>query len=78
MKKDNELLNLTPSETITLTRRLRDAGFDEKQAETVVRILSGAHLDATLAAIDSKFDRLIWMTGLALVLSAVNFFLLFF
>lgn len=60
----------------TAIRRLRDAGFDQKQAETVVRVLLDANLDATFAAIDAKCDRLIWMTGIALVLSAINFILL--
>ena len=29
-------------DTLDATRRLRDAGFDERQAETVVRVLSDA------------------------------------
>lgn len=57
-------------------RRLRDAGFDDKQAETVVRVLLDANLDATFAAIDAKCDRLVWMTASALVISAINFILL--
>lgn len=47
-------------DTLDATRRLRDAGFDEKQAETVVRVLSDAqsslvtrdHFDAKLKQLE--------------------------
>lgn len=63
-------------------RRLRGAGFDEKQVETVVRVLSDAQANlltrATCAEISAKFDKLIWMAGITLVLYVVNFAKLFF
>lgn len=49
-------------DTLEATRRLRDAGFDEKQAETVVRVLSEAqdrlvtreHFDSKLESIELR------------------------
>ncbi|MDD5296801.1 MAG: hypothetical protein PHU46_07805 [Rhodocyclaceae bacterium] len=68
-------------DTLDATRRLRDAGFDEKQAETVVRVLSEAqerlvtreHFDAQFALLESKFDKLQWMLGAVLALAVANF-----
>ena len=53
-------------DTLEATRRLRDAGFDEKQAEVVVRVLSDAqeriitreHFDSRLEALDSRLEAL--------------------
>jgi hypothetical protein len=49
-------------DTLSITRRLRDAGFDEKQAESVVRVLAEAqeslvsrsHFDAKLEALELR------------------------
>ena len=49
-------------DTLDATRRLRDAGFDEKQAEAVVRVLSESqdklvtreHFDARLEALELR------------------------
>lgn len=68
-------------DTLDATRRLRDAGFDEKQAETVVRVLSDAqddlvtksYLDTKLAPIHTDLALLKWMLGILMagVLSLV-------
>lgn len=58
-------------DTMDGARKLREAGFDEKQAETVVRVLASAqedlvsreHFDARMSLIDAKFDKLNWMIG---------------
>ncbi len=68
-------------DTLDATRRLRDAGFDEKQAETVVRVLSDAqsnlvtreHFDSKMDVIDAKFDKLTWMMGVLIAIAAANF-----
>ena len=50
-----------PFDTLDATRRLRDAGFDEKQAETVVRILSDTQSNlVTREHLDTKFEQLEW------------------
>ncbi len=49
-------------DTLEFTRKLRDAGFDEKQAETVVRVLAESqeklvtreHFDAKLEALELR------------------------
>lgn len=68
-------------DTLDATRRRRDAGFDEKQAETVVRVLSDAqgdlvtksYLDAKLVPILTDLALLKWMLGILMagVLSLV-------
>ena len=68
-------------DTLDFTRRLREAGFDEKQAETVVRVLSDAqdrlvtreYFDARMAVVDAKFDKVTWMLGAVLALAIANF-----
>ena len=53
-------------DTLEATRRLRDAGFDEKQAETVVRVLSDAqdrlvtseHFDNKMQSFDAKIEAM--------------------
>ena len=55
-------MSILTFDTLDATRRLREAGFDEKQAETVVRVLSDAqdrlvtreHFDAKLEAIELR------------------------
>jgi hypothetical protein len=61
-------------DTLDATRRLREAGFDEKQAETVVRVLSDAQDRlVTREHFDAKFDKLQWMLGIVIALAAANF-----
>ncbi|MEI7614180.1 MAG: hypothetical protein WCK63_14870 [Betaproteobacteria bacterium] len=61
-------------DTLEATRRLRDAGFDEKQSETVVRVLSDAQSQlVTREHFDAKFALLQWMLGAVLVLAIANF-----
>ncbi|MDP2751751.1 MAG: hypothetical protein Q8O31_03990 [Rhodocyclaceae bacterium] len=63
-------------DTLSFTRRLREAGFDERQAETVVRVLADAqdkvvtkeYLDFKLEAVMSELKLVKWM--LALVVAA--------
>jgi len=46
-------------DTLEATRRLRDAGFDEKQAEVMVRVLSDAQSQlVTRGYFDSKLESL--------------------
>lgn len=68
-------------DTLTFTRKLRDAGFDEKQAEMVVRVVADAqeklvtreHFDSKMSIMDAKFDKLTWMLGAVLGLAIANF-----
>ena len=63
------------------TRKLRDAGFDEKQSKTVVRVLADAqdslvtreHFDFKFSLIDAKLHKLSWMLAAVLALAAANF-----
>lgn len=68
-------------DTLTATRHLRDAGFDEKQAETVVRVLADAQLglvsrehfdartEALLAPIRADLLVLKWASGVNALLA---------
>ena len=61
-------------ETLDATRKLRDAGFDEKQAETVVRVLSEAQSNlVTREHFDAKFALMQWMLAALLALAIANF-----
>lgn len=65
--------------------KLRAAGFDEKQAEAVVRVVAEAqshlvtreHFDTRLALLETKFeakfDRLSWMMGILIAIAVANF-----
>ena len=56
-------------DTLDATRKLRDAGFDEKQAETVVRVLADAQSNmVTREHFDTKFALLQWMLTAVLAL----------
>lgn len=56
-------------DTLDATRKLRDAGFDEKQAETVVRVLADAQSNmVTREHFDAKFALLQWMLTAVLAL----------
>lgn len=72
-------------DTLDFTRRLREAGFDERQAEAVVRIMADAqstlvtreHFDAKMETLetrlDAKIDKLSWMMGILIALAVANF-----
>ena len=68
-------------DTLEFTRKLRDAGFDEKQAETVVRVLADAqerlvtreHFDAKIELLRMENSHTRWMIGALIALSAANF-----
>ncbi len=52
-------MSILTFDTLEATRRLRDAGFDEKQAETVVRVLSDAQDRlVTSEHFDTKFESM--------------------
>jgi hypothetical protein len=72
-------------DTLDFTRRLREAGFDERQAESVVRVIADAqstlvtreHFDARTETLevrlDAKIDKLSWMMGILIALAIANF-----
>jgi hypothetical protein len=68
-------------DTLEGAAKLRAAGFDEKQAEAVVRVLAEAqanlvtreYADAKFAVVEAKMDKLAWMTGVVIALAAANF-----
>jgi len=68
-------------DTLDATRKLRDAGFDEKQAETVVRVLAASqeslitreHFDAKFGLIEAKMDKISWMISAVIAIAAANF-----
>ncbi len=68
-------------DTLHFTRKLRDAGFDEKQAEAVVPVVADVqdklvttdHFDSKMSVIDTKFDKMTWMLGAVLGLAIANF-----
>jgi hypothetical protein len=72
-------------DTLDFTRRLREAGFDERQAEAVVRVMVDAqstlvtreHFDAKMETLetrlDAKIDKLSWMMGILIALAVANF-----
>lgn len=61
-------------DTLEITRRLRDAGFDEKQAEAVVRAIAGAQDSlVTREYLDSKLEPIKWMIGVLIGLAVANF-----
>ena len=65
--------------------KLRAAGFDEKQAETVVRVIAETlsnlvtreHFDSRVALLEAKFeakfDKLTWMMGVLIAIAIANF-----
>lgn len=51
-------------DTLTFTRKLQDAGFDEKQAETVVRVLVDSQQNlVTREHFDAETKLTRWMVG---------------
>jgi hypothetical protein len=68
-------------DTLEFTRKLRDAGFDEKQAETVVRVIADAqgtlvtreHFDAKIEILRIENSHTRWMLGAVLAVAIANF-----
>ena len=72
-------------DTLDFTRKLREAGFDERQAEAVVRVMADAqstlvtreHFDAKLETLETRLeariDKLSWMMGILIALAVANF-----
>lgn len=57
-------------DTLEAVKRLRDAGYDEKQAEAIVRVIGDAQERlVTKEHFDSRFNLLQWMVGFNLALS---------
>jgi hypothetical protein len=72
-------------DTLSFTRKLREAGFDEQQAEAVVRVVADAQealvtreyfdtkMDKLEARVDARIDKLSWMMGILIALAVANF-----
>ena len=68
-------------DTLEFTRKLRDAGFDEKQAEAVVRVMADAqgslvtreHFDAKIDILRLENSHTRWMLGAVLAVAVANF-----
>ena len=74
----NHAMSTVTFNTLDLTRKLRDAGFDEAQAEAVVRVMVEAQSElVTREHFDAKFDKLQWMMGAMLGIGIAVLFKLF-
>ncbi len=68
-------------DTLDFTRKLRDAGLDEKQAEAVVRVIADSqdslvtreHFDAKTDLLRLDIIHTRWMIGIVIVLATANF-----
>ena len=68
-------------DTLEFTRKLRDAGFDEKQAEAVVRVMAEAqtalvtreHFDIKIELLRAENSHTRWMLGIIIALAVANF-----
>jgi len=68
-------------DTLDFTRKLRDAGFDEKQAEAVVRVIAEAqsalvtreHFDTKIELLQAENANTRWMLGVIIALAVANF-----
>ncbi len=72
-------MNTAAFDTYTAAKRLRDAGFDERQAEAAVSMVrdavgadrdalaTKADLDAKLAALEMHMYRALWIQAAALI-----------
>ena len=72
-------MNTAAFDTYTAAKRLRDAGFDERQAEAAVSMVrdavgadrdalaTKADLDAKLAALEMRMYRALWIQAAALI-----------
>ena len=72
-------MNTVTFDTCTAAKRLRDAGFDERQTEAAVSMVrdavgadrdalaTKADLDAKLAALEVRMYRALWIQAAALI-----------
>ena len=72
-------MNTAAFDTYTAAKRLRDAGFDERQTEAAVSMVrdavgadrnalaTKADLDAKLAALEMRMYRALWIQAAALI-----------
>ena len=72
-------MNTVTFDTYTAAKRLRDAGFDERQTEAAVSMVrdavgadrdalaTKADLDAKLAALEVRMYRALWIQAAALI-----------
>lgn len=68
-------------DTLDFTRKLREAGLDEKQAEAVVRVIADAqdglvtreHFDSRIELLRTENTHTRWMLGAVLALAVANF-----
>ena len=72
-------MNTVTFDTYTAAKHLRDAGFDERQAEAAVSMVrdavgadrdalaTKADLDAKLAALEMRMYRALWIQAAALI-----------
>lgn len=68
-------------DTLQATQKLKAAGYNEQQAEAVIRVLADAHenlitrehFDAKFAVMEVKIDKLAWMLGIVIALAIANF-----
>ncbi len=70
-------------DTLKVARRLKAAGFPEKQAETQAEIMAEAfvfnldtlvtkdHLDARFAEVDGKFRLVMWMLAVVIASTVI-------
>ena len=74
-------MNTITFDTLDFTRKLREAGFDERQAEAVVRVLVEAqehivtreHFDAKIELLRAENSHTRWMLGIVIALAVANF-----
>jgi uncharacterized membrane protein affecting hemolysin expression len=76
---DNQnIMSTITFNTLDLNRKLRDAGFDETQAEVVVRVMLETQSERVAREhFDAKFDKLQWMMGAMLGIGITILFKLF-
>ena len=74
-------MNTVTFDTLEFTHKLREAGFDEKQAEAVVRVMADAqsalvtreHFDTKIELLRTENTHTRWMIGIVIALSVANF-----
>lgn len=77
----NRTMSTITFDTLEFTRKLRDAGFDEKQAEAVVRVMADAqaalvtreHFDIKIELLRAENSHTRWMLGIIIALAVANF-----
>lgn len=75
------LMTTVTFDTLEFAARLREAGFDEKQAEAVVRVLADSHehlvtrehFDVKIEILRSENQQTRWMLGIVIAIAVANF-----